>query len=92
MRSRPDLSGEGWPGGKRLLGAREGEAVTTAGVGRAPAPAQAPAWGRRHTFSQEPGAEPPSCWLSSWLRPTLQALSSMGSSDARRNWGEQERK
>ena len=82
----------GQPGGKCLLGAREGEAVKTACVGRAPVTAPAPAWGRRHTFSQEPAAELPSCWLSSWLRPTVQALSSMGSSDARRNWGEQERK
>lgn len=86
-----------WPAagaaqGKRLLGTRERKAVKSGCVGRAPAPAPAPVPGRTHTFSQEPAAELPSRWLSSWLRPMVQALSSTGSSDARRNWCERERK
>jgi len=79
----------GQPWGTHLLGEGERHAVETPCVGRAWAPA--PARGRGHTFSQEPGTELPSCWLSSWLSPTVQAPSSMGSSDARRNCGEQER-
>ena len=78
--------------GRSAFWGEEGEAVENACVSRAPAPAPALAQDRRHTFSQERGAELPSCWLSSWLRPTVQVWSSMGSSDARRNWGEQERK
>lgn len=60
--------------------------MKTACVGRVPV------WGRRQTFCQEPGAELPSCRLSCWLRPTLQVSSSMSFRDARKNWGEEERK